>query len=124
MKCEDCRHVGCAVQPCPYGKKEPDQSFQDDCLFEGNCAIITAFLKTENYDAAIDIINKMRNSDKEDVKCDTCHHKCYHKAGTFENVAHGADDPYDYEYCAKHHWTSEPVEDYSNCKDYLISEES
>jgi len=60
MKCEDCTHIGCAVNPCPYGKKEPDVDFSERLLFEGECAIIMAFLRTKNYDAAIERINKMK----------------------------------------------------------------
>jgi hypothetical protein len=62
--------------------------------------------------------------DEEDVKCDSCYYKCYHKAGTPQNVAEGRDDPYDYYFCAKSYWTSEPIDDYSNCVDYLIERES
>ncbi len=63
------------------------------------------------------------------MKCDDCAHRLFHSAGSWYSVAEGGDDPYDYEYCAKHHWvgdSTEPqkeedvgVEDpYINCPDY------
>lgn len=40
------------------------------------------------------------------MKCDTCKNKLFHSGGSWQAVAEGDDDPYDYEYCMENHWDS------------------
>jgi len=39
------------------------------------------------------------------MKCDNCKYKEFHSAGSWWSVAEGRDDPYNYEYCSKGHWS-------------------
>ena len=41
------------------------------------------------------------------MKCDNCKFRKFHSAGSFYAVAEGGDDPYNYEYCSKGHWSGD-----------------
>jgi len=64
------------------------------------------------------------------MKCDKCKHQKFHPAGSFYAVAECGDDPYDYWYCSKDHWSGDnsiPVskeavgmpDQFIHCKDFL-----
>ena len=64
------------------------------------------------------------------MKCDNCLHSKHHPAGSWDAVAEGYDDPYNYDYCQKGHWCggmNEPQDElqvemddpWANCNDYI-----
>jgi hypothetical protein len=52
------------------------------------------------------------------MKCHDCRNWKHHNPGTFLGVAEGNDDPYNYDYCAKFHWSGDPVGDEDTVGDY------
>ena len=63
------------------------------------------------------------------MKCEDCRHMKHHSPGSWIQVAEGRSDPYDYDYCAKHHWSEIPIlshedEDiWEDCKDFQIRDD-
>jgi hypothetical protein len=60
------------------------------------------------------------------MKCDTCKYKKFHPAGSWQSVAEGGDDPYNYEYCEQGNWVDGDEDElkandpFENCTDYKI----
>jgi len=58
------------------------------------------------------------------MKCHDCRQMKHHSPGSWLAVAEHGDDPYDYDYCASHHWSEVPVQGHEDddlwddCKDF------
>lgn len=56
--------------------------------------------------------------------CDKCKFKKFHSGGSFQSVAEGGDDPYDYGFCIFGFWSGGPElepgipDPWENCKKY------
>ena len=64
-----------------------------------------------------------------EMKCLDCRNHRHHSPGHWTSVAEGRDDPYDYYYCAKHHWSEMPIQEdededaWDDCRDFMTMDD-